>query len=107
MRSHELARILLSLPDLSVATAANNHEYMSDPSADSEDVKIAHLKHYATDHIIIGNMSRTEINRPNWYIDRVYYGEIYKEWPRYCQESGHWIFPAEKLKGDVKLKVNK
>lgn len=77
MNSHELARRLLTLPDLPVATIANNHVYGSVMDATSHGpLKIARLDTYAGDHIVIGNMWTAELNRPNWFITEMFHGEI-------------------------------
>jgi hypothetical protein len=66
MNTHELARLLLTLPDLPVATHANNHTYAS--KSDSGSVLVGLLHHYCGDHIIIGNPSKKDLNHPNYYI---------------------------------------
>ena len=73
MTSHELARRLLELPDLPVATHANNHTYMSGIDGMSHGpVKIGKLHTYGGDHIIVGNFYKEAINPPNWYVTKTY-----------------------------------
>lgn len=75
MTSHELARILLAEPDLPVATHASNHEAW-------EPMRVAVMHHYTGNHIIIGNMSKKNLNRPNWYITRMITGDLPEEWSK-------------------------
>jgi len=80
MNSHDLAKILLKLPNLPIATHAHNNTYMSKTNARSHGpLKIALLKTYGGDHIVIGDISIKNINPPNWYITNVYVGEIPNE----------------------------
>lgn len=85
MTSHELARKLLSFPDLPVATHANNHAFMSGEYkiCDYEGLKIGLLELNSgtgPQHIIIGNMTRRNLNKPNWYISKMLEGEAPEEW---------------------------
>jgi hypothetical protein len=68
MTSHELARLLLTLPDLPVATHANNHTARCDSPAWGL-LKVGRLNR---DQIIVGNFSRKRINYPNDHIVEVY-----------------------------------
>jgi hypothetical protein len=53
MTSHELARVLLSLPDKLVSTHANNHTFNSDPGWSGwGELKVRELD----THIMIGNL---------------------------------------------------
>ena len=70
MTSHELAKILLANDDLPIATHANNHTYASGESRICDCTRVGKLKHYAGEHIIIGNMNRKALNSPNWYIQK-------------------------------------
>lgn len=81
MNSHELAKILLSLPDLPVATHANNHTYASYGDRGSHGpLKVGLLKHYSGDHIVIGDISKRNINKPNWYVTEMFHGDAPEEW---------------------------
>jgi hypothetical protein len=78
LSSHDLARLLLTLPDLPVATHANNHTFTSDPD---HEAKVGHLHTYRGDQIVIGNISKRNVNAPNEYITEMYVGDAPKEWP--------------------------
>lgn len=78
MDSHQLARILLRHPNLPVATIANGHTFHS--GVDEEHLKIGILDHYTMDHIIIGNISKRNINKPNWFVREMIHGEAPEEW---------------------------
>lgn len=81
MRSHELAHLLLTLPDLPVATHAHNHTYSGGGDAGSHGpLKVGLLKHYSGEHIVIGNISRRNINAPNWCVTEMFYGDAPAEW---------------------------
>lgn len=82
MTSHELAQKLLELPELPVATHANNHTFISmshgfPPGA----IRIGKLDSYAGDHIIIGNMSKRNLGKPNHFVIEMYEGDAPEEWP--------------------------
>lgn len=78
--SHALAKLLLSLPDLPVATHANNHTFAE---VSDGKVSVGLLRHYSGQHIVIGNISKRNLNKPNWYITEMYLGDAPEEWPRY------------------------
>jgi hypothetical protein len=79
MNSHDLAKLLLTLPDLPIATHANNHTYMSGNDASSHGpLKVGLLETYGGQHIVVGNMSRMRINKPNWFVSRMLHGEAPK-----------------------------
>lgn len=78
MNSHDLARLLLTLPDLPVATHANNHTYLD--RLDGRELGVGLLYTYGGDHIIVGNISKRNINKPNWYVKEMYYGDAPSEW---------------------------
>lgn len=81
MNSHDLARILLDGPNLPIATHTNNHTYASKADACSHGrLKVGVLKHYGGDHIVIGNISKRNINSPNWYVTEMIEGEAPEEW---------------------------
>lgn len=79
MTAHELANLLLSLPDLPVATTALNHTAVS---TTGDGIKVGRLYHYTGDYIVIGDISKRNINRPNWYVTKMYHGDAPEEWPR-------------------------
>jgi len=88
MTTHELARLLLSLPDLPVATYANHHVYMSGLDQRSHGpLKVGLLETYGGQHIVIGNIPRMNLNPPNWYISKMLHGDIWEPpawWPKEC-----------------------
>lgn len=84
MKSHDLAKLLLTLPNLPVATHAHNHTYSSHGDAGSHGkLKVGLLKHYSGDHIVIGDISKLNINKPNWYVTEMFHGNAPEEWPSY------------------------
>ena len=98
MKSHELAKLLLSFPDLPVATEANNHEYFSVGDGTSHgQLRIAICHHYSGDHLLIGNISRRMLNEPNWYVKEMLHGEAPNEWPYEKVINHHgdrrWVYP--------------
>lgn len=79
--SHELARILLTLPDLPVATEALNSTYMSKADERSHGpLRVGRLVSYAGDHILIGNITKRQLNPPNWYVSEMYVGDAPEQW---------------------------
>ncbi len=64
MTSHELARLLLTMPDLPVATHAHGHTYLSDDQAASHG-RIA-IGVYRGKHIGIGDFGSHEL-QPDFY----------------------------------------
>jgi hypothetical protein len=68
MTSHELASILLTLPDLPIAIFCNNHLAAKDNKFD-----IGILEHYLGSHLIIGNGVEYCKNKPNWYTTKILY----------------------------------
>jgi hypothetical protein len=81
MLSHELAAILLASPNLPIATHANNHTYMSGVDAVSHGkLKVGLLHTYGEDHIIVGNISKRNINGENWHITDMIHGDAPEEW---------------------------
>ena len=78
MTSHELAKLLLTLPDLDIATHANNHTCYW-----SENIRVALMNLYGNrKRILIGNMSKKNLNKPNWYITEMLDGksDLSDEW---------------------------
>lgn len=69
MKSHDLARLLLELPNLPIATHAHNHTFSSigDRFAHG-DCKVGLLAHYSGDHIIIGDFQANYRNGDNWKV---------------------------------------
>ena len=54
---------------LPIATEAMGHVYASKGDRDSHGLlRVCLLHHYSGYHILIGNPSVTDINKPNWYI---------------------------------------
>jgi len=73
MTTHELAKLLLTLPDLPVATSAKGHLYIGATDSGSHgSLKVGRLHTYAGDHIVIGESVND--NRPNWYVAEVLHG---------------------------------
>lgn len=84
MNSHELARRLLELPDLPVATHALNHTYMAGLQERTHGgLKVGLLHTYGGDHIVIGDIGRKNLNHPNWYVKTMYIGSAPEDYPRY------------------------
>ncbi|MBC8274106.1 MAG: hypothetical protein H8E40_03965 [Chloroflexi bacterium] len=78
MTTHELARLLLALPDLPVATYAHNHMYMSGiDECTHGPLKVGLLETYDGQHIVIGDIQRMNINPPNWHISKMLHGDIW------------------------------
>lgn len=82
--SHDLARLLLSLPDLPIAVHANDRTYMSHVDACSHGpLKVGRLENYAERPcIVIGDISKRNINKPNWWVSEMYLGDAPEEWRR-------------------------
>jgi catabolite regulation protein CreA len=81
MLSHDLAKILLDSPNLPIATHAKNHTYMSGIDAESHGVcKVGLLHTYGGDHIIVGNISKRNINGVNWHVTNMIHGDAPQEW---------------------------
>ena len=81
MNSHELARLLLTFPDLPVATHAMNNTYASYGNRISHGpLKIGLMHHYSGDHIVIGDISKKQLNPPNWYIKEMLVGDAPERW---------------------------
>lgn len=81
MTSHELAAILLANPDLPVATHAHNSTYMSGTDGKSHGrLKVGLLHTRGGDHIVIGDISKMNINKPNWYVKEMIVGKSPQEW---------------------------
>lgn len=78
VRSHELARLLLELPDLPVATHALNNTWADGERTDS--MRVGLLSHYAGDHIIVGDISRMNLNSPNYFVSKMFHGEARWDW---------------------------
>jgi len=79
MNSHELASMLLLLPDLPVATEACNQVYMSALGGHGP-LKLSRLCTYGGDHLLIGDTSRRGLNYPNWYVTEVFHGNVPNQW---------------------------
>ena len=73
-------------PELPIATHANNHEYMSGIDSFSHGkCRVCLLHTYGGDHIVIGNISKKNLNKHNWYVIKELdeLGHIEEEWRRY------------------------
>lgn len=93
MNSHELARRLLELPDLPIATEAMNHVYCSGKDRESHGkLLIATLETYAGRHILIGHPHKRLLNEPNWWISDVHGGEKLPDVGSHWDGRG-WVFP--------------
>jgi hypothetical protein len=74
MTTHELARLLLSYPDLPVAITAMGHTYSEEMHRGSRGpLEIGTMKSYVGDHIVVGDMLQHSNNYPNSYITHVLY----------------------------------
>jgi len=91
MNSHELAKILLSAPDMPIATHAMGQTYMSENHDDSVCVAVLRTC-YGKSHMCIGNMNTALINGSNWRITSVVHGNVSFA-PQKCSRfvSGHWV----------------
>lgn len=67
MNSHSLAKLLLEMPNIPIATFANNHIFLSETLG--IEFKPFIIGSYAGDHIVIGNCWRQDIDKkkPNIY----------------------------------------
>lgn len=67
MKTHELARLLLSLPDALLTVTANGHQYTPDVDSGSQGrLRIQEIHHYGGGfRIAIGN--GLAANGPNWH----------------------------------------
>ena len=79
--SHDLAKLLLTLPDMPIATHAHNHTFISD--TESNGFKIGRLETSNGPHLIIGNISKLNINRPSWWVSEMYLGKVPEEWSKW------------------------
>lgn len=70
MTSHQLARLLLSFPDLPVATHSHNRTAIPHPSY-SEELKVGVLTHHYGEYVVIGNFTKLNLNKPNWYVTKM------------------------------------
>lgn len=72
MTVKELRDILSDLPDdLPIATHANGHDYFSGADGVSHGLlRVALCTHYAGKHVLIGNVSKRQLNPPNWSIEK-------------------------------------
>lgn len=85
MLSHDLARILLANPNLPIATHANNHTYSSNDNKVSK-CKVGIYAECSGEHIIVGNVSKRNINGSNGHITSMIYGEAPEEWLRVIEK---------------------
>jgi hypothetical protein len=83
VNSHELAKILLAGPDLPVATHAMDSDYLSSLKAHGHShgpLKVGMLESYAGQHVVIGDISRRNLNDENWRISSMSAGDAPEEW---------------------------
>ena len=81
MNSHDLARLLLTLPDLPIATYAMGNSYSSEGDKDSHGpLKVGLFRHYSGANIIIGDIPRMDINGDNGFISEMLLGEAPWYW---------------------------
>ena len=81
MLAHDLAKLLLLGPNFPVATHANNHTYMSGLDTNSHGpLKVGVLETYGGQHIVVGNIPKRNLNRPNWYVSTMLAGDAPEEW---------------------------
>lgn len=75
--SHEIARLLLSLPDLPIATHAHGHTYSCGSDWFTHGpLRVGRLHHYGGDHIVIGDFHDWKTNYPNHYVTELYVGDL-------------------------------
>lgn len=69
MKSHTLAKLLLTLPNLPVTTHAMGHDTLP-----SNKYHVGLMTSYEGQSIHIGNFSKDDLdlNPPNWSLDKVY-----------------------------------
>lgn len=80
MKSHELAKLLLSGPNLPIATHANNADYFSFGDERTHGrLKVAIVNHYSGPHLGIGNYWKKNLNSPNWMIEEMISGSVREE----------------------------
>ena len=79
--SHELAKLLLAMPDMPIAIHAHNHTFIS--NSEKHGFKIGRLETEYGTHIVIGNITRLNIDRPRMWISEMYLGDVPKEWPKW------------------------
>jgi hypothetical protein len=73
MKVRELIELLQKCdPDLPIATHAHNHTYMSGIDEFSHGpLRVILLHTYGGDHVCLGDVSKMQINKPNWYGKKV------------------------------------
>lgn len=66
----ELREILAGLdPELPVGTHANNSDYFSGADERAHGpLRVVRCRHYAGPHVLIGNVSKRNLNGPNWQV---------------------------------------
>jgi len=96
MGSHELARLLLTFPDLPIALTVFSHLYCSVNHAESHGkLKIGLLHTYRGDRILLGDISKRQINPPNEYVKEMLLGKAPQRWP--ILQDGKWIFESDQF----------
>lgn len=69
------------LPDLPVATHALNSSYFSEADKMSMgELKVGIVEHFAGRHLIIGDISKRNLNGANWRITEMLIGSAPEEW---------------------------
>ena len=72
--SHQLARILLDLPDLPFCSSAHGSTYSERMNGCSHGpLMIGVLQSYAGDHIVVGDMLERIDNGANWKVKEILY----------------------------------
>lgn len=76
MKSHELAKNLLELPDKDVALSVFGHLYSSEANKQSHGaLKIGLLEHYGGQHIVLGNIREESDRGDNYHVSKILYKE--------------------------------
>jgi hypothetical protein len=75
MTSHDLARLLLTLPELPIATVGTGSPYLISADLLSHGpLKVGVLGTYVGDHLVVGPMLEyTCNNKPNWFVKTILY----------------------------------
>lgn len=79
MKVKELIEILKTCdPELEIATHANNHTFIG------KDCRVCLLNAYGEHRVVIGDVSKKDINSPNWFIEKELDNgpKIPDQWPR-------------------------
>jgi hypothetical protein len=72
MKSHDLAKLLLEIPNLPMAVLAHGHLYSASANQVSHGpLQTGILRHYAGPHIIVGNMLDCIQPHDNWSVEEI------------------------------------